>query len=124
VAGPILTIGWLLDRLDEGELPEPGPLDPDVQGSFPIRMGLVPVSEPHRGDCRTGTRAIELELDDGDRLSIRTPIRVATIATEEGAATSPAIRFEPHPNGSLAVELPLLVRVYPAVPGEEFTICL
>jgi hypothetical protein len=122
--GSALTIGWLLDRLDEGELPDPGRPDPEVTARFPLRLGLVPVAEPHRGDCRTETSAIELDLEDGDRFSIRTPVRVATLATEDGDATSRALRLNPTSSGTIEVVLPLLIRVYPAVPGNRFTICL
>jgi MFS family permease len=124
-AGPYLTIGWLLDLRDAGDLPEVDGIPPRIAATFPIHLGLVPTTERFVGtECETGSAAIDLSLARGDRLAIHEEVWVATAA--DGERTSARVRFPGFPRGrrSYVIELPSLdLRFEPIVPGDSITIC-
>jgi hypothetical protein len=116
-----VTIGWLLDLRDEGRLPDAGAIDPRVEALFPLRLGLAQVDGPLVAPCTTRTAPVDLSLNEGDRLAIRTPALIGLL--ESGAVASRPMYFGPRDQGTISVELPLSVRISPIKPGAKLTMC-
>jgi len=121
--GEDLTIGWLLDVLDAGRLPAIDAVDPTILARFPINLGLAQTTRPFPGEaCQARSTPVELSLEKGDRLGLRSAVKVATVA--DGQRTSPWVAFTPKGGETLSVELPSLhLRIGPGSPRGRFTIC-
>ena len=113
-----LTIGSLLDFRDEGRLPDAGQIDPRIEAQFPIMLGLAQVDGPlDDADCTTHTGPVDLSLDEGDQFAIRTPVLIRRL--ERGSVASRPVYFGPRDSGTIAVELPLDVRISPISRGRS-----
>jgi hypothetical protein len=121
--GPGLTSGWLLDARRDGRVPEPGPLSPGRESQFPVKLGLAHVDAPFDGECVETSELTGLQLQQGERIAIRSDLAVS-LALPEGEPTLP-VRFSPRDGGEvLEVLLPeLTVWIGPDFGATSYELC-
>jgi hypothetical protein len=115
-----LTVGWLLDALDDGRLPEPPAISERDRRAIALRLSLEPLRVGAQDDgrqCRFMTGPEDHVLEAGDRFGIAgAPVDVRLV--ENGEITSGELSY--HPETSPAFEVlrgPIEVRVIPEAPG-------
>jgi hypothetical protein len=116
-----LTIGQLLDELDAGRLPDPGPDMPPIDAQLPLRLSLAQVQADPTGTCTSYTQSMDMHLRRGDRIGFNTQIEVAEV--RDGTPVSIPITFDPTFGATLVTEVPDLDIRISRRPVTSFGLC-
>jgi hypothetical protein len=132
--GSGLTVEFLREAADDGRVPRPSEIDPALRNEIVLRLSLAHAREPWvGGDCVTRSDPLDLQLVEGDRLQILTPIKAVLL--EDGVPQPDGVGYNvgdglfdiylPEDGvGALEVTAPQLdVQVQVAWGQTEFTIC-
>lgn len=119
---PDMTVGWLLDARDRGELPSDGaPLPPARYALIQLELGLprIATDQPEATTCEERTQPLELHLRVGERIYVEGG---AWAGLESQGQQPPAWRgLEP---GLYEAVLPDLdVIIAPSLGETSYTIC-
>lgn len=122
-----LEISWLLDADRDGKLPEPAPIDPDIEAELPVRLGLRQgLFGPKLANCES-VEEVTITPAKGQVYKI-VPAADTTIGVRSvgatGAPTSPEVEFIGPQGQFFTAELPgqrLLIRS--TEPGATLSIC-
>lgn len=121
-----LDVGWLRRAAANGELPDPGPIDPAVSAQFPLILGLAhrpPLEEPQDIFCFERTEAFDFLLKRGDQIRLYSDVYLIHLV--DGQEASPPVLFRPSDgNGVMSVETDMIdVRAVGAFNVGPFTVC-
>jgi hypothetical protein len=122
-----ITIGWLLDGVESGRLPDPGAITAKEAADNTFRLSLEQSNMPVTlSSCRPLTKQVTRQLDRGEWIRIReasVPGGSVRISPAEGTATI-ALTFNPERGNTIvAVRGPLLVRLGPDNPFFLVLLC-
>jgi hypothetical protein len=117
-----VTIGWLRQAADAGEMPRPLALSPEDEAGVTLRLSLYArEGEPASGGraCRAVTGAIEVDLAEGDRFGVLGGVRVTAIGDDGLAATPISYILTASPvlevlNGPLRLQFTEVAHALPA----------
>jgi hypothetical protein len=114
-----LPLGWMLDSLPSGRIPQPPPRTPTQIANVSLQLALPPTDDATGAACATLDAPIERVLARGDRLTVREGRATITYVPATGAPSTPRA-FPPSTVVSVVDNLP--VRIAPA-GGEPTTLC-
>jgi len=121
---PGLTIGWLRQIRDAGDLPAGGPVDETTANQIPIRLGVAQTFGPPPKDCRTLTGKIDLRPAQDTIYGFSGSLIAVAPLDDAGEPTAPPLKFDPSHGRRLAILLDgLHLQVKPGVQGEAVTFC-
>jgi hypothetical protein len=66
-----VTVGWLLDALHDGKLPDLQNPEDANDPSFRLRFGLAAYDEPAPGTCKVIREPVDVSLQKGDELGVK-----------------------------------------------------
>jgi hypothetical protein len=111
---PFLSLGWLIDSVPSGRLPNPGPRSPAANARETLDLTLGASDVPQTERCRTLVAPTTRVFAKGDRITLRSgAVRMLTV----GAPTTAAKPLTPSTVVVLAG--PLRVRITPTPTGAE-----
>ena len=124
-----ITIGWLLDGVASGRLPDPGAITAKEAADNTFRLSLEQSNKPERARrCQPLGKPVTLRLNKGDAFGIREgsfaggSVRVSPMPGQ-GLATV-ALSFNPERGNTLAAASgPLVVRAAPENPFLPVLVC-
>jgi hypothetical protein len=116
-----LTIGQLLDELDAGRLPDPGPPVPTIDAQLPLRLSLAQTTANPTGRCTNYNHSVDMHLRQGDRVGFNSPIDVALL--HDGTLVSTPVAFDPTFGATLVTEVPDLEIRISQHPVVLFALC-
>ena len=122
-----ITIGWLLDGVASGRLPDPGAINAKEAADNTFRLSLEQSDMRETSSaCRPLSKQVNRRLNKGESIRIReAPVAGGSlrVSSAEGAATV-ALTFHPElGNAILAVRGPLVVRLGPDNPFFLVLLC-
>lgn len=123
--GGALTIGWLRQAVEDGDLPEPPPIKPALEAKMVVRLAIAQhADEPGvADDCELRGKPVVIKPEKGDVLRIETPVAIS-LAGIEVKGHAPMITYTPVAGPLLSVELDdLELRIAPAAGAEAFVWC-
>jgi hypothetical protein len=118
-----VTIGWLLDGVASGRIPNPGKITPALAAANTFRLAFLQTgTASRRKECQTISRPITRHLEKGEAISIRGwNLRVTSAA---GASAGTSLVLDPEDGSSLMdVYGPLTVHLGANSPFFPVTIC-
>lgn len=86
---PELTLGWLIDSLPSGRIPEPAPRSPSAIADETLALALAPSSPPQTQPCETLVRPVLRAVQKGERLTLRGGTAAVTYLPNESAPSAP-----------------------------------
>ena len=122
---PGLTIGWLRQVRDSGELPEGGPVDEATANQIPIRLGVAQTfGRPPSASCQAITGKLDLRPDRGTIFGFSGGTVAVAPLDDAGQPTAPPLKFAPNHGLRLNVLLDgLHLQIKPGTQGQTITIC-
>ena len=117
-----MDVGFLRSARRDGRLPaRPDLIDPAIEAQMPIRFGLatVGVSSGFGPTCVTHEQPLPIQPALGDRLTLATPVNVAT--ADRDARRGRAVNFRPSDVEVVLPELDLMLT--PAPGAMRFVVC-
>lgn len=125
-AGTGVTIGFLLDAVDDGRLvPSHHTITPTEENTFRIRLGLrqAPVPTGFHG-CEVLPAPHDVQLAEGDTFRLTSMVAVAMV-DDAGEIVSNTVDLNPaNGNGVEAVApFALSLRIWPAPAGADLVLC-
>lgn len=100
--GPDVTVGWLIDNVDRGVVPEPEqPPDARLQPFIDLRLGLHQVDGPATARCERIGTPVDLALEPGDVVDFEGVLRVTM--TNPGSPTTNAVTYRSSSGSRLVV---------------------
>jgi hypothetical protein len=118
-----VTIGWLLDGVASGRIPDAGHISPPLAAANTFRLSFQQTrTVSRRTACRTISKPITRQLERGEAIGIRGWLLRVTSDADAGAGTS--LVLDPH-NGNTLVDVqgPLTVQLAANSPFFPVTIC-
>jgi hypothetical protein len=122
-ASEAVTMGWLLDGVDSGRVPEPPALREGELGAVSLRFVLRFERGSQAGmTCEQLTSVVDLRLADGRRFAFRGgPVTVQQLVADE---PSEAVVFQPSPDTHVrALAGPLQLRIAPTGEALPVELC-
>ena len=118
-----VTIGWLLDGVASGRIPDPGRITPALAAANTFRLSFMQTrTASRRSSCQMTSRPITRHLDKGEAIGLRGWYLRVTSAAGAGAGTS--LVFDPREGNTLVdVQGPLMVHLGANSPFLPVTIC-
>jgi hypothetical protein len=108
---PWVTMGWLVDGVAAGRVPEPDSVDATMQADATLEVALVPAGSP-RGRCQPVTRETQVELQRGHVIEVNGGVTVVHVVDDAVSSTPKSLPAR-GPNQRLVARLPLTVRLLP-----------
>jgi hypothetical protein len=108
---PELTLGWLIDSLPSGRIPQPGPRAPVAISNQTLALALAPSNTLQTTPCQALLRPVTLALQKGRRLTLHGGNATVVYLPDQGVPSAPAPIT---PSTFVALAGPLRLRVTPA----------
>lgn len=120
---PELTVGWLVDNVDRGVVPEPDrPIDESLQPYVDLRLGLDQVDAQDTTRCAPVTKPVDLALERGDVIDFEGVLRVTM--TNPGSPPFNAVTYRSTSGNRLvAVGHPLSLQLSAPSFSEPAQLC-
>jgi hypothetical protein len=115
-----LTLGWLLDSVPSGRVPNPPPLTPKDIANTSLQLALQESRPPVTTSCAALTAPTVRTLRRGDRLTLQSGNATITYVPADGVPSAPK-PFRPR-TVSVAAEH-LRVRLAPAAGAGPTVVC-
>ncbi len=107
---PRLTLGWLIDSLPSGRIPEPPARPPAAISNETLALALVPSNLPQTGPCETLIRPVVRTVQKDQRLTLRDANATVTYVPQGRAPSAP---MPITPATFIALAGPLQLRIAP-----------
>jgi hypothetical protein len=119
---PDVTVGWLLDGVAAGRVPDPGRVNPAISANATLRLSLL---QSHRPTTVAHCRALHAGVTRTLTMGQAVGIRGGRIRVSLAASPILAVSYTPrHGRTLVAVHGPLTVRMESAVPSRKLaTLC-
>jgi hypothetical protein len=86
---PQLSLGWLIDSLPSGRIPEPARRPPSAIADETLALALAASSPPQTRPCKTLVRPVVRTMQKGDRLTLQDANAVVTYLPNGSAPSAP-----------------------------------
>ncbi len=110
VVAPDLQIGWLIDNLGSGRIPEPGPGTPADIATYTLKLALAHSKGPAAPHCRTVAHEVVRVLEKGQSMTLKEGNAAIRLVPEVGAPSRPSLLV---PGTVKALAGPLRISVTP-----------
>jgi hypothetical protein len=119
-----VTVGWLLDGVESGRIPDPGHVSPETSAFVTLSLALqASARQPSTTDCVPLTRPITRHLPKGTNIGIEGGAVRVELVEPDGSVISPGITYNPR-SGALSAAAAVTVQVSAATPDRPAALCL
>jgi hypothetical protein len=118
-----VTVGWLLDALDSGRLPEPGPVTPVETATNTLRLSLQELPASNKSPCPSLRTTVIRRLTKGESITVHTGTVTVTLLLPGRNIASHPLTFGGHglawfeDHVLVDVAGPLTLRITPGAGG-------
>jgi hypothetical protein len=119
-----VTIGWLLDGVESGRVPDPGPIGSTTAAQATFRLSIHQSNEPRpSSSCSALSQPVERNLVRGQSLGIKGYSVLVTELTPKGNMRYTIIYAPDRGHTLTVVSASLMLQLAPANPFLPVTLC-
>jgi hypothetical protein len=118
---PYVSMGFLIDGVESGRIPDPGAIDPTTKASTELKIALGPQLKHRASDCASMTAPADVQLEAGSSLRLSGPVTI--VYTNSKGDKSPPTPYAANPRNLVAYAGPLRLRVQTTPANGTFELC-